>query len=449
MRNREIIKGTVKILCMCAALCVTSSSCSPREMGETEGLREKEKTKITITWWGSQSRHAYMQELLEEYTKIHEDVEFDVVPTDWEGYFDKLSIQAVSGSMPDIVQMDYMYIETYARNGSLADLQPFLDEGIIHTEDIDDIYLDSGSVEGKLAGIALGSAALTVSYNADVFQKTGVEPPSDEWTWEDYIEKNQAISQKMGSESAQVEVGATGDINIFNYWVRQHGEALFNEEKTGLGFEDDGITAGYFQMWKDMMDEDISPDPDETSDILTRGQDQGAVLTGEAGTVFEWSNYAVKMSGVNGSMKLALPPLLEGSEKQGLWVKPSMFFSISENSKVKEACAEFIDWFINSEQANNIIRAERGVPISSAVREQMIQTGILSEQEVEMFQYIEKAEKISGALPAPEPTGISEINEEFNRVGTAVFYEQMTAEDGAKEFRAAVERILSGKEERQ
>ena len=68
---------------------------------------------IRIAWWGGESRHGYTQELLDLYTENHPNVHFEASPSGWDGYFEKLSTQAASGSMPDIVQMDYLYITTY------------------------------------------------------------------------------------------------------------------------------------------------------------------------------------------------------------------------------------------------------------------------------------------------------------------------------------------------
>ena len=50
-------------------------------------------------------------------------------------------------------------------------------------------------------------------------------------------------------------------------------------------------------------------------------------------------------------------------------MKPSMFFSISANTKHPKEAGLFIDFFTNSVEANQILLAERGVPISSDVRE--------------------------------------------------------------------------------
>lgn len=406
--------------------------------------KAEEKTRISIAWWGFQSRHENMEQVLKAYEQEHKDIEFEMVPMKWEGYFDWLSVQAASGSMPDIVQMDYMYLSTYAKNGSLADLQEFIDHGVLDTAYIDAQYVDAGRAGNKLAGLPLGIATLAVGYNPEIFRASGVEEPDSEWTWNDYIQLNRKITEATGKKSAVVATGVTGDINLLHYWVRQHGECLFNEKGNGLGFADDKIIVDYFDMWKSMMDEGISPNPDEMAEILTRGQESDPVVTGNAGTVFEWGNYAVKMSAINDSLKIVTPPLLEGSANKGLWMKPSMFFSVAENSQVKEACAEFINWFLNSEEANNIIKADRGMPISTKIREKLRESGKLTLQQENMFDYFEEAEQLSGKLPPPDPIGISAVNEAFQEIGNAVFYEQMTAEEGAKEFRKRVEKILGG-----
>ncbi len=408
----------------------------------TTANKDGDKTTIKITWWGGQSRHDYTQKLLDAYTKEHPDVEFEAVPSGWDGYFDKLSTQAASGSMPDIVQMDYLYISTYAKNNSVADLQEFIDDGTIDTSNIDEKLLNTGKIGDKMAGMVLSSSILAVGYNPDTLEKAGVSEPKEDWTWSDYIEMNKKVSESTGSPSALVAAGVTGDTNVFNYWVRQHGESLFSEDGTSLGFEDDTITEEYFQMWKDMMDENVSPDPDEMNQILTLGQEAGPIVTGEAGTIFEWNNYASKLSSVNDKLKIATPPLSDDSEDKGLWIKPGMFFSVAETSKVKKEAAEFIDWFINSEEANDIMMAERGTPVSSAIRDYMTESGKMNDQQIEMFEYVDKALELSGDTPAPDPSGISEVNAAFDKAGTSVFYGQATAEEAAKAFRKEANAIL-------
>ena len=159
--------------------------------------------------------------------------------------------------------------------------------------------------------------------------------------------------------------------------------------------------------------------------------------------IFEWNNYAAKLSSVNDNLKIVTPPLSDDSDDKGLWMKPGMFFSISENSKVKKEAAEFIDWFINSEEANDLMMAERGTPASSKIRQHMIDSGKLNTQQQEMFQYVDDAAVLCGETPAPDPVGMAEINEAFKNVANSAFLGQATPEEAAKGFREQTEQILS------
>lgn len=138
--------GLAAVMALSAAGCGGSGESSGdtaansgSQAGETSqsGAAEGGDVTIKITWWGGQSRHDYTQKLLDTYTQSHPNVKFEAVPSGWDGYFDKLATQAASGAMPDIVQMDYLYITTYAKNHSLADLKPYMDDGTIDVTNID------------------------------------------------------------------------------------------------------------------------------------------------------------------------------------------------------------------------------------------------------------------------------------------------------------------------
>lgn len=438
MRNIRYKSIAAVLSCV---LIVALTACGT-ETSQRSGDGTDPKIKIRIAWWGGQSRHDYTKKLLELYTESHPHIEFETIPVEWDGYFDKLSTLAASGAMPDLVQMDYQYIDTYTDNGSLTDLQEYVDDGTIRVGDIEEDLLDAGKVKGRMTGVVITSSTLCVGYNAEVLEKTGTESPAEDWTWQDFIESASKISQITGKESVMTAAGITSDTNIFRYWVRQQGKELFNEEGTALGYEDISITADFFRMWKDLIDRNISPNPDETAQITSKGQDANPVVTGEAAYIFEWNNYTVKMSGLNDKLEIAMPPLSENTGEKGLWMKPGMFWSVADTSKVKQECAEFINWFINSEEANDIIMAERGVPVSSKIRKYLVESGKASRQQAEMFRYTDAAINYMGKTPAPEPKGIQDVNAAFQDAGNHVFYGDLTPEEGAEKFHEEANAIL-------
>lgn len=443
-KRMKMIMATLLTASMVLPLAACGNSKGEEKTTETTETTETakedgEKTKIKITWWGGQPRHEYTQQLLDLYMEENPDVEFETVPSGWDGYFDKLSTQAASGSMPDIVQMDYLYISTYAQNNSVADLQEFIDDGTIDVSSVNENLLNTGKIDDKMAGMVIAGSYLSVLYNPAVFEEAGVELPTSQWTWEDFQNANKTIYEKTGKKGTVSD--PAGDTNMFNYWVRQQGQSLFNEDNTGLGYDDE-VCADYFTYWKTMMDEGSCPNPDEYAQIQTLGQEGSPIVKDEAGTLFGWNNMPATYSKLNANLEAVTPPLTEDNTNKGLWMKPGMFFSVSENSEVKEECAEFINWFINSEEANDIIMAERGTPVSSKIREYMVGSGKLDEKYVEMLESVDEAEALCGETPAPDPSGMAEINEAFKAAANSVFYGQSEAKEAAAEFREKAEEIL-------
>lgn len=408
---------------------------------ESQAAESGDEVVIKMTWWGGQTRHDMTQQVCDLYTETHPNVKFELSPSGWDGYFDKLSTQTASGSMPDIVQMDYLYLATYAKNGSVADLQEFIDNGTIDVSGINENLLNTGKIDGKMSALVLATSMLNVGYNPDVLAEAGVEVPTSNWTWSDFVTATKTVYENTGKYG--VSMNSVADTNIFNYWVRQHGATLFSEDNKSLGYEDDQIMVDYINMWSDLMDADAMPNPDEFAQIETLGQEAGPVVTGDAGMIFEWSNYASKLSAMNDQLKMVTPPLSDDSDSMGLWMKPSMFFCIAETSSVKQEAAEFINWFINSEEANDIMMAERGTPVSTAVREHMIAGGNLGTQQIEMFEGVDAAAALCGETPAPDPIGMAEVNEAFANAANSVYYGQISAEEAAATFREEANAILS------
>lgn len=414
---------------------------SAEAAGTAAGGEASGPVTIKITWWGGQGRHDYTQKLLDTYTASHPNVTFETMPSGWDGYFDKLATQAASGSMPDIVQMDYLYITTYAKNDSLADLTPYITDGTIDVADIDENLLNSGKINDKMVGLVLASSYQSFGFNPDVLAEAGLKVPDSSWTWGDMISMAETVKEKTGKYG--MANGPVDDTNIFNYWVRQHGEDLFSDDKKAIGYSDDAVCADFIQMWADLMAKGAVPNPDEYAAIQALGQEAGPVVTGDGASLIEWNNYASKVSGVNDKIQMITPPMLEGSDNKGLWLKPGMFFSVAETSKVKKEVAEFINWFVNSEEANDIIMAERGTPVSSGIRDYMVNSGKLSPQQVAMFENVKKAQELCGETPDPDPVGMSEVNEAFKNAAYAAFYGQITPQEAAAKFRSDADAILS------
>ena len=396
---------------------------------------------IRMTWWGGQTRHDLTQKVLDKYTELNPNVHFETTPSGWDGYFEKLATDTATGGMADIVQMDYMYISTYAKNGSLADLSEYASNGTLDISNVDDALMDAGTIGGKMVGIPLSTSLVSFIYNPSVLEEAGVDVPKNGWTWDDFVSICKTVHEKTGKYG--FDGSAFIDTNLLNYWVREYGVSLFAEDNKSLGFDDVSILTDYFELWKDLIDAGAAPNPDEYEQIATLGNDASPVITNDAAFHQSWNNFGtIGANAGNDTLELLVPPVKKAGEK-ALWYKPGMFFSVAETSEVKEAAAAFISWFLNSDEANDIMLGERGTPSASTARDHLTGSGALSEKQVEMFDFVSDAADYCGSTPAPDPSGISEINSQFKDIAYSVFYGQATPAEAAQTFFDTANSILA------
>ena len=146
------------------------------------------------------------------------------------------------------------------------------------------------------------------------------------------------------------------------------------------------------------------------------------------------------MKAANRELKIAVPPRLTADGLSGMFVKPTHHISISTNCVDKDACAEFINWVLNDEEANKLINGERGTSIMSNIRELMGET--LTGPSKMAMDYINTISEIASHGMPREPIGQIEIENELTNLFEAVCMNEITPEEAAAEFRTVAGEIF-------
>lgn len=395
---------------------------------------------LSIAWWGSQSRHDYTNKLLDMYTQLHPNVKFEASPSGWDGYQQKLATEAAGNALPDIMQTDWTFVSDFTQNGSFADLTSYIKDKTIDLSDVASGVVSSGKVNGKDANIPLSVTAEAMSYNPDVFKAAGLSEPTGTWTWSDWENEMLQIYQKTGKFGCGSTYSTSESGGIFTYYLRQNKGNLFASDGTKLGYTDDKFFVNFISTLKKLQDAKALPSLDQWTQISAKGADQLPVALGTAGVNWGWANVPTIVSSVNPNIKLTKIPTDNPSVKSN-YLKPGMYFSVSNSSKHKKAAAEFINWFINDVDANKVIMAERGVPASSKARDAIKSS--LSTQQQAMFDYIDTLSKDAPDTGSPDPSGASQVYTDLYNAFSAVLYGKSTAEQAAADFRKQANAVLA------
>lgn len=416
------------------SLAACNSNSTSSESNSDSGASKDEKITLRMAWWGSDPRHDYTLKIIEMYEKQHPNVKIQPEYASWDDYWKKMAPQATANKLPDIIQMDLSYITQYANNNQLADLKPFLGKEI-NTEDLSQDFLDGGKIGDKYYGLNGGVNALSYQYDPALLKKIGEDKIPDNWTWDDYID----MAKKAAKEGLYFENGpGTAPDVSFNYYLRTNGKRLYSEEGTALGYDDDKLFVDFFKMYSDLVKEKAIQPPDASAQV--KGLEDDPVVKQQSIGLIQWSNQFVGIQEAS-NRPLEMTNLPGPNADKGLFLKPSLFWSVAESSKHKAEAAKFIDFLTNDIEANKLMLGDRGVPGSPKVQEALLP--LLTPSQKQVFNYVAWAGEHSSPYNGPDPTEAGEVINLLKNFADQMAYGVMKPEDAAKQFRQQAESILA------
>jgi len=369
--------------------------------GKSETAKAPQKVDIKIIWWGSQTRHEGTIKVIELYKKQNPHIGITYEFSSWADYWTKVTTMAAGGQLPDVMQQDYARIAEWVKRGLHVQLDDYVAKKIIDTTDIQPSLIDTGRIDGKLWAINLGSNSHAMILDADMFKKAGIPFPPKDWTWEDFEKIALSLHEKLGIYGYGVHMW---NDQIWKAIYISRGEWIYAPDNKSLGYSDDKPFIEYLEMMKRLVKaKAMTPRHEEIAQYAGGTQpEQTPLIFGKAAMQHQWSNQlsAVdKASGGKRNFVLYPLPRVKGG-KSANYIKASQYFSVSSQSKFPEEAARFINFFTNDIEANKILLAERGVPISSKVQEAILP--LLPPVQKEVFAFVSYISKTGSPCPPPD-----------------------------------------------
>ena len=326
---------------------------------------------IRVAWWGNAVRDERTNAVIDLFTRSNPGVTVEAQIGTWGGgYWDQLAAQAAARNLPDVIQQDVSYIQSYAGNGHLADLTPFTARGRqIDLTNWPESGLGAGRLNNQLVGLLLGTNAWGMGVDRAVLQRAGVTINDETWTWADYERIAMQIFQSTGVQTFP----AVTFTQVFEHVSLQFGVGRFTADQRALGISQNqrafAAMRDYFEMINRLRTACALWDPEDAF-IQGRAMAEEPLATGRTWNAGFWSNqFAGHSAAANRTLDFYMYPTVEGNRAPyGTYLRPSMYISMAESSTNKELAARFINFFSNDIEANRILMAERGVPIPTNVR---------------------------------------------------------------------------------
>jgi multiple sugar transport system substrate-binding protein len=413
-----------------------------------------EVVQLRLAWWGGTERANRTRQVVARYESLHPNVKIATefyattqgTGTPGVDYWPTMNKYAADGTLPDIMQHDYAYIQEWTERGLLTPLDRLIQKGVLDLDEVPQGLIDGGKVAGKVMAVSLGTNTQAMVLDLDVFAQYGITVPGDDWTWADF----ERIAMEIHAKAGIFGFGS----GLWGYtpgWKAVYlslGQWVFSADGKALGYTDDQPWIDHYQMILRL--EQAGALPTLAQEPTGTNVDGLLMVTRKSGMEHVFSNQLVGLwtaanranGGVNRNLKMLPLPRVVGAHSP-IYMKPSQYFAITSTSPHARQAAEFIGFFTNDLDANEILQGERGVPINTRVLAKL--KASLDPIAAESFDLIERGAAYATTLPPNDPPPWTTIlNTVFTPTGHQIMDRVLTPEQGVAQFRVQASALLAG-----
>lgn len=403
---------------------------APQQGAAQSGGDAKEKVELRVAWWGGQDRHDRTLKAIELYESKNPHITITPEYSGFDGYFDKMTTQFAAASAPDVIQFGGN-LNDFVSKGVVLELNPFVGKELDLSKH-DKSMVDSATIDGKIYGVTLGSNAYGILLNKTLFDQAGIALPSKEWTYAEFADIAAKLSQSLkgtyGTEDFQQ--------SAFSIYLEQRGKSEYSDGKVGFDVQD---AQTWFQMWADMRKQGGVVPPEIQAAASSTPEQTMIVQRNVAMQLVPSNQYGAFRNATKDELVMHIFPYDLG--QNGIALRPSQFMAGYKGTKHPEEVAKFLDFIVNDPEATAILGNDRGAPVNSEVRQNLI--GTANEVDKAIFSYIDWVGSTSQAPYRPNMPGYNEHQALYLKQQEKVAFGQATVEAAAKEYYTELEKIIA------
>lgn len=352
---------------------------APSDTGKPEQAPAGDIT-LRFSWWGGDSRHEATLKAIETYEAAHPGIKIEPEYSSFSGYYEKLVTQLASQNAPDVFQVDQGWVaELSARGDAFTDLSQFSD--VLDLTQVSEKMMDDYcKVDGQVSVLPFGYNGTVFLYNktllADWCDADGKLQMS---SWDDFLK----IGKELHAKDPEAYMTTAVTDGYLRYILKPMLEQITGridiQDDFTLGFNQEQMTKA-FDSFLAIFKQDVSQPYDEAV-LYDSMQNNPLWLNGKIGGIFLFfSNIDTEIANLDYDFGVAGMPMFADATLSGQECCPSLMVAINKNSDAdkQKAAAEFMEWFLNSEEASRILGTVRGVPASASALEALEKNDMLS-----------------------------------------------------------------------
>jgi multiple sugar transport system substrate-binding protein len=323
---------------------------------------------VEISFWHGQTQGVadLLQQMIDEFNATHPDV---VVSKDAGGVNSDRMLQKVTaglqaGNYPDIAYIYGSDLANLAGGEQLLDLTEAIDSGEIDFDRFEQAAKDAVTVDDRPRAVPAFIDNLAVVYNEKIFDDAGVDYPTDDWTWDDFLATAAELSDEEAGIAGFGWPGTGDEDTTWRIWplVWQQGGEIVSEDGESVGFEGASGEAAL--------------------DVVAQATADGSIyIDSTAGSERMQQLFASGKMAMNIAGPYSLPEYVDADVDYGVVSMPAFegehttiagpdTWAVFDNGEERSAAAlEFLEWFSEPEQQLRWITEAGSLPLTTDIGE--------------------------------------------------------------------------------
>lgn len=347
-----------KITALLLTLVMVCSLATLTGCGEKTPAASEGPVDLTLSLW-DEAQLPVIQENVDKFNAAHEgEINVTIEQIPWDTYWTKLDASLETDEAPDVFWMN-VYVNKYVDAGVLEPLDSYIDGEKFDMSVYSEGRVNAYNLDGVQYALPKGLDTVVVAMNTEIFERYGVELPTDGWTWDDMRaiadQLRDAIAAAGGSEYPIV-MELDGQPSWINFLYQNGGEFISADGKT-CGIASDASKDAIQQVVDLMANGQMAP-----YSVLTETKGTDLFISGQAAMVFtgSWKSSVLEGSSLAqaGNVQLIQMPKMAVSNSCTMG---GLGYVMAANCPNKEAAWEFLK-YITGEEAQSY-EAEKGIDV--------------------------------------------------------------------------------------
>jgi multiple sugar transport system substrate-binding protein len=224
--------------------------------------------KVTVMFPGGGSEDDDFKPVFEAMAKAYPKITAEWTPGGTGGYndayVDKLTSLFAGGSGPDVFKTTGGF-GSFANAGIYRQLDDHIKRSAaeVKFDDFFSTHIAAGKYKGKQFSLPHDGAPQGLWINTDLFQREGLQPPSWDTTWQQFLDMSLRLSKRDGGGSTlQLGFGRPGWL----FWLWGAGGDLYSEDGTKMLIDQPASLEAMAWLQDSVQKHRVSPNPQEQMD---------------------------------------------------------------------------------------------------------------------------------------------------------------------------------------